>query len=279
MGKLDVIRALALDYPVLYLNPDVDTMEEYRKVVLRGETPASTSLAHYRGSSGDMEETEGTPVGDVRVVTLGDRQDFELVIRGLMGAKDGPQTPVPASQGAAMMTVFNWPRIHAHLAKFPPEEQGAEFKRFTADKKNYQDTLVVLSRGPYSHVDAAAAGFEEDEWVAYSDTIRRYHELTHVICRRTYPQDIDALRDELVADAVGLAAAFGRYDRRLADLFLGIEAGKYTGGRLANYTEKAEEKAAQVSAAMDRMETIVAETKWESAFDLIPGLMEVPGLK
>jgi hypothetical protein len=29
---------------------------------------------------------------------------------------------------------------------------------------------------------------------------------------------------------------------------------------------------------MDRMETIVAETKWKSAFDLIPGLMEVPGL-
>ena len=278
-NPLPVFESLAGDYPLLYLNPDTDDLEAYRRTVLRGEDPGSCSLAHYRGSAADREETMETPVGKVRVVTLGNRQDFELVIRGLMAAKEGPKAEVPPSQGAAMLFVFNWPRIHAHLATFPPEEQNEEFRHFTSDKKNYLDTLVVLSRGPYSHVEAAAAGFPEEEWLEYSDTIRRYHELTHVICRRTYPGDIDAVRDELVADAVGLAAAFGRYDRRLADLFLGITAGKYTGGRLANYTEKAEEKAAQVSAAMDRMETIVAETKWESAFDLIPGLMEVPGLK
>ena len=278
MDSLHVIRALALDYPVLYLDPETADQEEYRKVYLRGEDPEIQDLSHYRGSDEDRDETETTPVGPVRTVTLGNRLDFERVIRGLMGAKEGPKAPVPPSQGAAMLTVFNWPRIRAHLAAFPPEQQNEEFRRFTEDRRNYQDMLVVLSRGPYSHVDAAKAGFSEAEWTERSDTIRRYHELTHVICRKTYPQNIDAVRDELVADAVGLAAAFGRFDRRLAEKFLGIEDGKYTGGRLENYTEKAEEKTAPVSAALERIEKIVAETQWNSPFDLIPALMELPGM-
>jgi hypothetical protein len=95
-------------------------------------------------------ETVDTPAGPVRVVTLGSRRDFELVLRGLMAAKNGPKATIPESQGAAMLTVFNWPRIHAHLAVFPEEEQAAEFKRFTSVKENYLDALVVLSRGPYS---------------------------------------------------------------------------------------------------------------------------------
>ena len=75
---------------------------------------------------------------------------------------------------------------------------------YTAVKENYLDRLVVLSRGPYSNVSASEAGCGEKEWLVLSDTIRRYHELTHVICRRLYPDDIDAVRDELIADAVGI---------------------------------------------------------------------------
>ena len=278
-NPLSVFESLAGDYPLLYLNPDTDDQETYRRTVLRGEDPGSCSLAHYRGSAADREETMETPVGKVRVVTLGNRQDFELVIRGLMAVKEGPKAEVPPSQGAAMLFVFNWPRIHAHLAAFPPEEQNGEFRRFTADKKNYLDTLVVLSRGPYSHVEAAAAGFPEEEWLEYSDTIRRYHELTHVICRRTYPGDIDAVRDELVADAVGLAAAFGRFDIPLEKLFLGIRDEAYTGGRLGNYTDRPEEAAAPVCAALEKIGETVRKASWDSPFDLIPALMELPGLK
>ena len=50
-----------------------------------------------------------------------------------------------------------------------------------------------------------------------------------------FPDKINAVWDELVADAVGLYAAFGRYDLRLAELFLGIHENGYTGGRLENY--------------------------------------------
>ena len=269
-----VLSVLAEDYPLLYLNPDEDDRETYRSVVLRGEDPVKRSLAHYRGDPADSLETVDTPAGPVRVVTLGNRRDFELVIRGLMAAKAGPREPVPESQGAAMLYVFNWRRIHDHLDAFPESERGAEFTRFTSVKANYLDMLVVLSRGPYSHVDAAAAGFGEKEWLEDSDAIRRYHELTHVICRRLYPDNIDPVRDELIADTVGLEAAFGHFDTRLEDLFLGIRDGAYTGGRLANYTDTPEEKAPAVCAAMEKISGLLDGRKWEDPFELIPVLMD-----
>ena len=106
----NVLERLAADYPQLYLNPDTDSQEAYRRVVLRGETPQTKSLAHYRGDRADRDEIADTPAGCVRVVTLGNRQDFELALRSLIAAKDGPLVPIPESQGAAMLTVFNWPR-------------------------------------------------------------------------------------------------------------------------------------------------------------------------
>ena len=268
-----VLKCLAAEYPQLYLNPDADLQEAYRRVDLRGEEPERKSLAHYQGDPADREELMDTPAGQVRVVTLGNRRDFELVMRGLMAAKSGPLTPIPESQGAAMVTVFNWPRIHAHLARFPEDERAAELKRFTSVKENDVDMLVVLSRGPYSHVKAAAAGCTEEEWLALSDTIRRTHELTHVICRRQFPGDVAPIRDELVADAVGLYAAYRRFDRKLEELFLGIQDGRYSGGRLGNYTDRPEEITAPVCAALDRMDAAIHAQPEVIPFALIPALM------
>ena len=269
-----IIPSLAAEYPQLYLNPDTDTQETYRRVVLRGEEPEAKSLAHYTGDAHDRMETVDTPAGPVRVVTLGNRQDFELVMRGLMAAKNGPKAPIPESQGAAMLTVFNWPRIRAHLAAFPEEEQAAEFKRFTSVKVNYTDMLVVLSRGPYSGVSASAMGLTEGEWLARSDTIRRYHELTHVICRRLYPENVDPVRDELIADAVGLYAAFGRFDPETEKRFLGIKDGHYVGGRLENYTPEPEKLIDSVSAELDRMKNLIDVRTDMEPFAVIPTLME-----
>ena len=269
-----------MDYLQLYLNPDTDSQEAYRRVVLRGEEPEAKSLAHYRGDPADREELTKTPAGSVRVVTLGNRQDFELALRGLMAAKDGPQIPIPESQGAAMLTVFNWPRIHAHLAAFPEEERAAELKRFTAVRENYIDTLVVLSRGPYSHVDAAAVGEAEEEWLGHSDTIRRFHELTHVICRRRYPGDVAPIRDELVADTVGLTAAYGRFDPMLERRFLGIDDdGRYIGGRLGNYTDTPETLTRAVCAALERIKTKIENQAKTEPFRLIPALMQAADLE
>ena len=274
--NLSVFSELAEDYPLLYLNPDEDDLETYRRVVLNGEDPERKSLGHYRGSKEDRLETTDTPAGPVRVATLGNRMDFELVMRGLMAAKKGPKDTIPESQGAAMLYVFNWNRIHAHLAAFPDNEKTEEFRRFTSVRSNYLDTLVVLSRGPYSHVPADAAGFAEEAWLDYSDTIRRYHELTHVICRRLYPENIDPLRDELIADTVGLTAAFGRFDPELEKLFLGICGTQYTGGRLGNYTDEPEQMAPRICKGIDRIKALTDKQEQKDPFDLIPVLMNQP---
>ncbi len=270
----NLFAALAADYPQLYLDPDRDTQETYRRIVLRGQTPETESLAHYTGDPQDRLETAETPAGPVRVVTLGNRGDFELVLRGLMAVKNGPLAPIPGSQGAAMLTVFNWPRIRAHLARYPEAERSAEFKRFTSVKENYIDRLVVLSRGPYSGVSAEAAGCTEDEWLALSDTIRRYHELTHFICRRLYPEDVEPIRDELIADAVGLYAAFGCFDPEKEKRFMGIRDGQYVGGRLENYTGEPERLAVPVCDRLDRMKTAIDALPGAEPFALIPALME-----
>ena len=265
-----VIERLAAQYPLLYLDPDKDDQAAYRSVVLRGDMPKSQNLDQYHGDPMDRLETADTQVGPICVATLGDREDFERVMRGFMAAKNGPDVQIPKSQGAAMLQVFNWPRIHAHLAKFSEEEQTAEFKRFTAKRENYIDQLIVLSRGPYSDVDAMAAGYSEEDWILYSDTIRRYHEITHVICRRLYPDDVDAVRDELIADMVGLYAAFGCFDPGLESLFLGIRKDRYVGGRLENYTDEPEKMAAWAAGTMMQCKRVIDAYKGKDPFGLIP---------
>lgn len=273
MQEKSIFEELAKEYPLFYLDPDRDSKETYREVVLKGEDPDEERLDHYSGDDHDKLETVETKVGAVKVVTLGNRHDFELVMRGLMAAKEGPLAAVPKTQGAAMVTVINWGKINAYLEQFPEDQIGEEFQKFTSVKDNYLDRVVVLSRGPYSNVSAEKMGLTDEQWLSDSDTIRRFHELTHVICRRSYPDDIDEIRDELVADAVGLYAAYGEFDPEIEKKFLGIEGDGYVGGRLENYTDKPGECVPEISEKLLGMQKQIDEMKPADPFDLIPVLM------
>ena len=234
-----ILQPLADIYPQLYLTPGEEGAEIYRKIVRKGEDAPVHSLDHFRGSSRDAVTTEQTPAGEVTVITLGDRKDFELFLQ-IMGDRCVP-TEIPATQGASILDgVVNWPKIRKHQEEYlsgggNPLGWMEEFRRFTSEPRNYRDALIVLSTGPYSAVTAEQAGFAEEEWLAASWQIRRAHECTHFICRRLFPELINAVWDELAADAVGLYAAFGRYDLRLAEICLGVNENGYTGGRLENY--------------------------------------------
>ena len=284
MMKNPVIEKLAETYPQLYLNPDRDPIEDYRSIVLRGEQPQSKNLIQYCGDLRDRIEMLDTPVGPVLTVFLHDRNDFERFFRNMMAAKNGPLAPVPETQGAATIVTFNWPRIFAHKEAFllaakkageADPDWGAEFKRFTADKANYQDTLIVLSAGPYSNVAAADVGMSDAEWLAKSIVIRQYHECTHVICRKRWPDKVDAVWDELVADAIGIYAAYKRFDADLELRFLGIRDGKYVGGRLENYTDQID--AARICAILAGFESVFAQNEETEPFDMIEILYGVRG--
>lgn len=239
MDMEKVLAPVAEIYPQLYLTPGEEGAKLFQGVVRRGEDAPAHSLDHFRGSPRDEVTTETTPAGDVMVITLGDRQDFELFLQ-IMANRCVPEE-IPATQGASILDgVINWPKIRRHRVEYlaaggNPLAWGEEFKRFTSDARNYRDALIILSTGPYSAVRSEETGLPEEEWLAASWRIRKAHECTHFICRRLFRDKINAVWDELVADAVGLYAAFGRYDLALAERFLGVSPDGYTGGRLENY--------------------------------------------
>ena len=242
-----VIRNLAETYMQLYINPDdTDAQDKYNHIVRMGEDPANKTLDHFAGNDLDTDEYMDTPSGQVRIITLHERSDFVTFLK-IMAHKCKP-VEIPPTQGASMLDgVINWRRIDAHKEVFlkesceagnPKPNWNAEFKRFTADKRNYLDALIVLSYGPYSNINASMLGFDDTSWLSYSHTIRLYHECTHFICRRLYPEKTDAIRDELVADAVGIYAAFKHFDIDMESLFLGITKDGYSYGRLENYVDR-----------------------------------------
>ena len=219
----EVLRQLARCFPQLYLVPGSPGAEEkYYNAVYRGMEIPANDLSHFRMSEEDRYETVETPVGTVPVVTLHERRDFEVFL-WIMVNKGVPYD-VPASQGSAILDgVISW------------QKTGNKEKEW---RKN---VLIVLSDGPYSNVPASAFGLDDREWRRRSGIIRKMHECTHFICRKRFPGRNDAVWDEIVADAAGLIAAFGKYDPEMAAAFLGVSSDGYTGGRLEIYVQPQED--------------------------------------
>ncbi len=239
-----VLEALAECYPQLYLRPGEGMEDAYKDAALRGNRPENPSLELFRGSGRDLLTKEQTPAGPVKVLYLYRREDFENALR-LLVYRCRPEE-IPFTLGA--MTVdglANWKKINDHRTAYLAAghtDWAEEWKRFTSDRGNYRDTLIILSDGPYSGVSAERSGMPQGDWLEISRKIRLYHECTHVICRRLFPQQKEAVWDEIVADAIGIRKALGHYDAKLAGLFLGVSENGYTGGRLENYISE-EEKA------------------------------------
>jgi hypothetical protein len=124
-------------------------------------------------------------------------------------------------------------------APFDDAGWAAAFRTVAADKSQYQDRLIILSREPYSGVPAAAVGMSDDEWRAHSVVLRGEHESTHYFTLRAFGVMRNNLLDEILADFAGLARAFGRYDAGLQLRFLGLEShpGYRPGGRFENYLQ------------------------------------------
>ncbi len=235
-----ILATLAEWYPQLYLRPGEGMEDAYRKAALEGKKPDDTSLSLFLGSDRDVLTTEQTPAGPVEVLYLYRREDFENALR-LLAYRCRPETIPPTTGAMTLDGLANWHKIHTHMAEYLAAghtDTAEEWKRFTSDKKNYRDVLIILSDGSYSNVSADRAGQTEETWLEISRKIRLYHECTHVICRRLFPQQKEAVWDEVVADAIGIRKALGYYDAELAGVFLGVSKEGYTGGRLENYLPK-----------------------------------------
>lgn len=265
--KEKVIETLADTYRQLFVAPAPGAKEKYLDIVGYNHEPGKRDLSHFITSDEDSITIEETPAGNVTVITLGRREDFVTFLRIM--ANRCEMADIPDTQGASLLDgVINWRKIERHRKEFlkgldnsedAEEAWGEEFRRFTSDRKNFKDTLIILSIGPYSAVPAKKLGLSDEEWITLSGVIRKYHECTHFICRKLYPDKKDAVWDELVADAVGILAAFGKYDADMGKLFLGIEGNTYTGGRLENYVDVNAGLTQKISEILDSFAAVALE--------------------
>lgn len=255
------IEKLATKYPQLRLPIDDGTKdtELYKNVCLRGMECDRKPEFSY--DERDTLETVETPAGPAEVLTLYKRKDFEHAIRAL--AARCQKIEIPASMGASAVSgLINWDKIRPHM------NSEEELDAFLADKRNYLDSIIILSNGGYSAVPADCAGLGEEEWLEESLVIRKYHELTHFVSGRLFPENKEAIRDEVIADMIGIIAARAYYDTKLAKLFLGTEGEHYReGGRLQNYGDgNADKIMKHVNRMIEELKSFSEEKDLEDVF-------------
>lgn len=240
-----VIDKYIYTYPQLTLSVSegMDLSPEYRDIVLRGKSPSSYPC-YFAGTEEDCIMQPETPVGIVEAVYLADRNDFERIVQCL--AYKCRPVVIPETMGAITLSgIPNWKKIYERKREYLSmggTDWKAEFKQFTARPENYKDTLIIVTKGGYSALDASETNFTEEEWEKRSLELRLYHELTHVVCRHLYSELINPIRDEIVADCFGIQKAIGYYDTVLAEKCLGVQGDIYhAGGRLENYVKDKKE--------------------------------------
>lgn len=229
-ATLGVIPALTEVLPQLRFPIAAGTSqrEDYRAATRRGEFPDTTACAiEFTAPERIRLEFYPTAAGRLPVLTAPVRADFERLLQALT-ARNEPE-PIPASMGACIVGGYNnFDRIHRHRERWrhshgPFADWSSEFKRYTADKRNYQDRFVLLSEGPYAAVPAADLGLDPELWLERSWQLRAAHECTHYLTARVLGSMRNNLLDELAADYVGILTAFGHYSAPMAERLLGVD--------------------------------------------------------
>ncbi len=280
---MTLMEELAERYPQLYVAPSKDSEEAYKRAVQTGEAPEEKDLSHFIGSSGDWLKTEMTPAGEVEILHLKERADFETFVRIIL-YRAGLKEILPSVGAQTIIGVRNWKKIREHMEPFPglsEDDYWEELASFASDKSKSTDILILISSGPYSALPAEQAGMKEEEWLRISQDIRYYHECAHFICRRKDPEKILPLWDELTADLVGMLKAMGRYDPSLAASFLGVSEKGYSEGRLIHYLseeekENPDEAASEVYTVIQKLAGKASGSNPEDAYQLLLELFEHP---
>ena len=231
----DALEALAQRFPQLYVKPEEGAQEAYKLASGRGVAPEDATLAHFTGSPEDELRTVETPAGPIEVLFLEQRCDFETFLQ-IVGHKAQPVPIAPTVGAITYRGLADWGKVAAAHDAFKAaggDNWGDEFARLAKTPGAFRSEIIVISEGPYSNISADQTPYSPDEWTHVSREIRLHHECAHVVCRRTMPDNVLPVWDEVTADVVGLLCATGRYDAALAARFLGVSQDGFTGGRLS----------------------------------------------
>jgi hypothetical protein len=236
------IGIAALEDPLVQLRfpvrEGIAGSEEYRAATRRGAPTTGMTSATGLGLARPQDcavTIRSTWAGSIPVIVAGEREDFERLVRALIGRNE--PVAVPPSQGAVMVAGYNnWDRVRRFQKRWDDENPGQPFSLAVIAQRRdeYQDRFIVLSSGWYSDVPPRALGLDDDEWRRLSLVIRLEHECAHYWTRRVLSSMRNRMLDEIIADYCGIHAACGRLRADWLEAFLGAGSER-GGGRLRNY--------------------------------------------
>lgn len=222
----------------------VSQTEEYRNVTLKGKSKIQKYFLKLDDpNSLELKLYDNFLVGKVPVLTVKNDSDFVKIVQAL-SHKNEP-CPIPSSMGAACITgINNWDRIQRLKQDWLQKGNnvfnwGTYFKEEIINKHHlYKDTIIILSKKPYSGVKHQQLKIANEEiWKENSTTIRLYHELAHLFTLKEYGAMAKNIHDEIIADYVGIINVKSKFQKDWVLAFLGLEEfpNYREGSRLENY--------------------------------------------
>ncbi|WNJ16377.1 DUF7005 family protein [Pontibacter sp. G13] len=226
------------------IDPLVHQSPIYGVVMAKGQKPALKDYPEglvLQNPSGLVLEIGLQIGGEIPVLTIPNRKDFESVVQAL--AYKHQPVDIPNSMGACLLKgINNWDRIdrlkHAWTLAHPTGDWTRYFLHNVRPfPELYQDHWMIISDHPYSGIPADRMGLGQDDWLRRSRKIRLVHEAVHLFCLKHLGGMNIHLQDELMADFLGMIAGLGRYDAQAGLLWLGLEKfpAYRSGGRMENY--------------------------------------------
>ena len=280
-----VMQEMAYRYNQLYLTPEkgVSGTGVYSDIVRYGKLPPeidekikNEGLSGFKCSEKDKLFSENTPAGMVDILFLQERSDFERFVQVMVYSCE-PAAVASKIESAEILGVTNWRKIENHMNDYLSNGGSNlswrdELRKFTNNKKNYQDTILVIGSGGYCGLTAEEAGFEKDTWEEISVKIKIYSSCARYIVRKLFSDYKDIIWEEMLADCAGLLYATGRYDVSLAKKFFGVSGKGYDRrGKLINFKGDSEfeinELAVRVSSATDKLGKYVNKLLAEDDLD------------
>ena len=266
-----VMQEMAYRYNQLYLTPEkgVSGTGVYSDIVRYGKLPPeidekikNEGLSGFKCSEKDRLFSENTPAGMVDILFLQERSDFERFVQVMVYSCE-PAAVASKIKNTKILNITNWRKIENHMNDYLSNGGSNlswrdELRKFTNNKKNYQDTILVIGSGGYCGLTAEEAGFEKDTWEEISVKIKIYSSCARYIVRKLFSDYKDIIWEEMLADCAGLLYATGRYDVSLAKKFFGVSGKGYDRrGKLINFKGDSEfeinELAVRVSSATDKL--------------------------
>lgn len=272
-SNTSVVREMAYRYNQLYLTPQkgMSGTLEYADIVHYGKLSPEMSrrieeegLCGFKGSENDKLFSEVTPAGKVDVVYLEERSDFERFLQ-VMAYGCEPARVAAGIESAEILGITNWRRIEEKMNRYFDETGRRislrdEMKMFTRNRKDYQDSIILVGSGGYCGITAEESGFDSLIWDEVSFKIKTYSSCARYIMRRLFSDYKNIIWEEMLSDCIGLLFAFNRYDVSLAKKFFGVSKKGYDRrGKLINfcgeYENSIDQLAVRVSEAIEKLES------------------------